>query len=510
VTRRVWIPFTVLLGFCALAGVGLWLAYRSVEGKVREHIVAEAKKRGFELTFDELRRDGDVITLTGVTARPIGVRGVAATIAQVDATVSGLDWKSLLLGGADQVQLTQLKARAPYVRVLGSAPALALELTQWSERYPSAYDLPAEATEVALAWRATESVEPWAQLTGGSVTRTTSGGRFEAVGASVLGRSLGAVGSRWSKETGRISLELGESEGKPAPVRVDIQLDETNPTATVELRPTVLRELSGALGVALPLENVTAQAKATLKLPPELAAAPVPGQLHFELLGYVPPHPVELDGFVFGDRTTFDTDFEVAADQKSVKLSNTRAAAGAFVLKGDGEIQRGVDNAIARLRLSGSLPCVALASAAADTRLGQHWSAFAKQLVKKNLEGTVGVTVNIEADTRDLSQAKMVRSIGMGCGLKPLRLPTPDELAAFQQQLPGLVGELPKLPEKLPQLPSGLPSLPSALPTGLPSQLPGGLPTLPKLPEGLPPLPDKLPAKKTTPSAAPTASGKAP
>jgi hypothetical protein len=438
---------------------------------------------------------------------------VAARVAQVEATVSGLDFKSLLFGGTDQVQLTSLKATGADVHVLGSAPALALELTQWSEHFPSAYDMPAEAREVALAWRATETAEPWARLAGGAVTRTATGGRFEAASTSVLGRSLGAVGSRWSKETGRIALELGEAEGRPAPVRVDIQLDEKAPTATIELRPTPIRDLSGALGVALPLENVTAQAKATLKLPPELAAVPVPGQLHFELLGYVPPHPVELDGFVFGDRTTFDTDFEVAADQKSVKLTNTRAAAGAFVLTGDGEIQRALEHAVARVRLSGRLPCVALATAAADTRLGQHWSAFAKQLVKKNLEGTVGVTVNIEADTRDLSQAKMVRSIGLGCGLKPLRLPTPDELAAFQQQLPGLVEELPKLPSQLPQLPPGLPALPSSLPSSLPgalpTQLPTGLPTLPKLPEGLPPLPSP-PAKKTTPSPAPTASGKTP
>jgi hypothetical protein len=503
------------LGFCALAGAGLWLALRSVEGKVREHVVAEAKKRGFELSFDELRRDGNVITLSVVTVRPVGVRGVAATVAQVEATVSGLDWKSLLLGGTDQVELTSLEARAPFVRVLGSAPSLALELTQWSERYPSAYDLPAKATDVSLAWRASESVEPWAVLTGGTVSRTTSGGRFEASGASVLGRPLGAVGSRWSKETGRIALELGEAEGKPAPVRVDIQLDEKNPSATVELRPTLLRDLSGALGSSLQLENVMAQAKATLKLPPELAAVPVPGQLHVELIGYVPPHPVELDGFVFGDRTTLDTDFEVAADQKSVKLSNTRAAAGAFVLTGDGEVQRGADHAVARLRLGGRLPCVALASAAADTRLGQHWSTFAKQLAKKNLEGTVAVTVNVEADTRDLSQAKMVRSIGLGCGLKPLRLPTPEELAAFQEQLPALVQELPKLPSNLPALPPGLPTLPTGLPSGLPAQLPTGLPplptALPKLPEGLP-MPEKLappPAKTSTPSAAPTSSGKA-
>lgn len=481
-----------------MAAGAAWLALRGARAAVRERIVLEAKNRGFELAFADASIEGERVVLREVTARPLGVRGVAARLSKVEATLAGLDYVSLLLGRSDEVELVALEAEGAQVQLLGSAPGLALELSQWSERYPAAYDMKAEASNVTLSWRAAQQEAPWATIEGGSVTRAENGGRFEAARANVLGRPVGPVGSRWSKETGKLALDLGAFDAGVAPVHVEIQLDEANPTATFELRPTPLSALSGPLGTPLPLETVTVTAKATLKLPPGLAPAPVPGSVHLELLGYVPPHPPELDGFVFGDRTVVDTELEVAADQKSVKLENTRVTAGAFALQGDGDVQRAADHARARMRLTGSLPCVALATAAADTRLGQHWASFTKQMVKKNLVGSVTVTVNLDADTRDLSSAKLLRSVGLGCGLKPLRLPTAAELAEFSTALPGLIEELPKLPLELPKLPAGLPPLPKALPSALPGLLPSALPPLP---ERLPKLP--VPPEPETPKQPP-------
>ena len=76
-------------------------------------------------------------------------------------------------------------------------------------------------------------------------------------------------------------------------------------------------------------------------------------------------------------------------------------------------------------------------------------SKLPKLLAKQTLQGTVGVTVKVDADSRDLENAKVLKLIGIGCGLKPLRLPTPEELEAFSKELPGFVGELPSLANKL-------------------------------------------------------------
>ena len=82
------------------------------------------------------------------------------------------------------------------------------------------------------------------------------------------------------------------------------------------------------------------------------------------------------------------------------------------------------------------------------------------------VQGNVDVTVQIDADTANLRQAKIVKQIGVGCGLKPLTVrdmltlglpPPPDadliwhlgkDLPAWGDSLPLLPG--PKLPDLQP------------------------------------------------------------
>jgi hypothetical protein len=107
---------------------------------------------------------------------------------------------------------------------------------------------------------------------------------------------------------------------------------------------------------------------------------------------------------------------------------------------------------------------------------------FARQAARDWLKGSVSVLIRIKADTRDMANAKALRTIGMGCGLKPLPIPNLAELAKE------LEAALPELGAGLPPLGSGLPPLGSGLPP-----LGSGLPQLPKLPSGLPPFPSGLP-----------------
>ena len=81
------------------------------------------------------------------------------------------------------------------------------------------------------------------------------------------------------------------------------------------------------------------------------------------------------------------------------------------------------------------------------------------------------VTLSVDADSRNLGDAKISRSIGVGCGLRPLALPK-----GFPTTLGELKGELDKLPEELRKVPEALKSLPK------PPELPE-LPDLPKLPK---------------------------
>jgi hypothetical protein len=109
-----------------------------------------------------------------------------------------------------------------------------------------------------------------------------------------------------------------------------------------------------------------------------------------------------------------------------------------------------------------ALPCDALAGAAAETQLGQllgkTLGKLAGRAAKDLVGGSVAVRVKIEADSRDLPNAKVTRTIGVGCGLKPLKLDI--DLS----KLPPLPSGLPPFPSGLPPLPSGLPPLPFPFP----------------------------------------------
>src|SRR5690606_40131857 len=104
--------------------------------------------------------------------------------------------------------------------------------------------------------------------------------------------------------------------------------------------------------------------------------------------------------------------------------------------------------------------------------------AWVKQAARQAVAGFIQILVRVDADTRALADARVIRTITPGCGLKPLPLPDLHELPKERLELPG---QLPPLPPEL-ALHSGLPALPSALPP-----LPTSLPSLPKLPSALPP-----------------------
>jgi hypothetical protein len=183
---------------------------------------------------------------------------------------------------------------------------------------------------------------------------------------------------------------------------------------------------------------------------------------------------------------------------------------------------RSSDHSQANLTLSGQLPCSALASVEANSRvskiLGSELGAKAGQFAEKLINGSVAIGLSISADTRNLAAAKVERTIGVGCGLHPLTLaelaklmPLPPDVTALLQSLPTLPADLSNLPA-LPAMPSGLPPLPSgapALPAGMPALPNFNLPALPTLPTATP-APTPKPAATSTSKAQPkpaTSSG---
>jgi hypothetical protein len=257
-----------------------------------------------------------------------------------------------------------------------------------------------------------------------------------------------------------------------------------------------LSELGARLQVELPLPTVTLGGSLDATFPPDgFVVGQIEGEANFTLDGYVPPHPAELDGFVFGDVTRVASRFVVDPAGLRIRLLQATLTAGAFALKGDGEVRLAENGPRLVLSLSGTLPCTALVSAAAETRLGAALGKVTGKAARATLSGGVSIHVSVQADLSNLAAARALKTITPGCGLRPLTL---KELLLLGELLPeALDPKVTKDLEKLLKTP--LPAFPAL---GADTTL--NLPKLPNLPLQLPLVNDATsPPPATTSAKAP-------
>jgi hypothetical protein len=507
VTGKRWLLILAVVGTLLLGAAGVLLLL-VLPRYVERQVLASAEAQGVSVKSDDIAFGWGWVQLTQVTVGLEHVRSVQMQVGRIDVTLDGFTPLSIQLSNVEGL-------------VVGSLTNVGLELSEWTKAHPGAYSLPLSANNVHVRFVEPAGTPPWLEVSSGELTRTAAGGVFAAQHARFLGLDLGKVGAGFAREGSTIALGYGESDLGKAPFRVAVALGGTVPTATFTLAPTAAERLAKPLGVPLPLPGVIVSSQTTIAFAAGAAAGAISGTTNITLKGYVPPHPFELDGFIFGDTTTFDTKFALPPTRDRITLSDSRLKAGAFELHGGGLLARSSDHSEATLTLKGELPCSALASVEAQSRLAKilggasALTAKAGKLAEKLIGGSVAIGLSVHADTRNVLAAKVDRTIGVGCGLHPLSLaelarlvPLPADVAELLQNLPALPNDLSQLPA-LPALPTGLPPLPSglpALPTGLP-QLPNlGLPTSIPTP---PAKPTSAPATTSTakPAAKPATSG---
>jgi hypothetical protein len=464
----------LLLVLAALSVVGLIglavVAFVVVPAYVEREVKRRAAEKGVELEIGSLEFGWEWVELRDTRARLTGVTVVSLHFDKVEADLDGSDLAALRIEGVD-------------AKAHGSLPVVALELGAWSKRFPSAYALPLSATGISFSWRPSSVDDPWLLVSGGTLAKTAGGTAFAAEKARVAGADIGRVGATVAATTSSVALGFGEGELVKAPLRIDAE-QAPKPKVTVTLAPVLLERMAGPFAVPLPVKDVIGSGVVTFDFASRDSMVPAGGHARLELKGYVPPHPVELDGFVFGDVTKLETDLRFGSGLDEAALENTSVTAGKFVLKGSGNVSRAADGARVTLDLRGTLPCDALASASAESRLGKLLGRAAGKkagiAALRLVGGSVAVRVQIDASTAKLPEAAVERSIGIGCGLKPLTL---EDLRALGDEL--FRGDLSKLPDDLKKL--------------LP---PGPLP----IPSRLPPIPSGFPSAFTIPTTLPTAS----
>lgn len=445
-----------LIALGALAGVLMWEPY------ARKLIVAKARERGVEIDPKDISVPFslDRARLKQTRFKLIGVEGIEGTIENLEV-------------GLEKQQPTSFDLSNANVEITGSATRLAVELSQWAAEHPQNFTVPMRAGGVNVRWREDKDAEPWLEVIGGAVVPIPTGAAFSVENAKVAGLSTGKIGASWTGETASVNMAFGAEDSKQSPVRLKVvhtpgkESGAYSPYAELHVGKLPLERFKGPLAMPIPTKDVFIELDARINFESEVMGGPVNGNVKASLIGYLPPKPPELDGYVFGDRTVFETKFASDGERKNLSLTETKVTAGAFKLKGSGEVRRVDDHATFLLKLTGNLPCAELAAAAVEKELAGlgQLGKLAGRVTKQVLKGSVGVTVAVEADSRKLDEAKVAKIIGIGCGLKPLTIPN---LADFPE-----LGDIP--------LPEGLKELPKGLPTALPP------------PSSLPPLPSSLP-----------------
>jgi hypothetical protein len=420
----------VLFGILAALGVVVLAAAIFHEPVLRYLIKREALARGVDLEFETMTIGRGWLRLRKASIALQGMSGFRAEIGR-----SRILWEGWIPN-----DITKIEAQAVDARAQGSAADLALEFGEWAKDHPDAFRIPVVAVEVSGAWRESAAAPPWLILSGGSLSPGVAQNSvtFHAAGASVEGISMGPIGGVWASDGGVVSLGFGKPSLADAPVRIDIRSNAEPPTADIVLRPVTMMDLGSPMGMKLPTEKARLEGTAKISLLERDGKDVVQGTVVMTLHGWIPPHPKELGGLVFGDRTVFGSAFKVSEDRKTVTLTDSHVTAGAFKLKGSGVIERRGDYGVARMDMAGSIPCSDVARSATAAHFGSAAGAFAGDVARGIMAGSIAVSVKIEADTRDLAHPKINQGVGIGCGIKglpqikfplpPIKLPAPGEM----------------------------------------------------------------------------------
>jgi hypothetical protein len=427
---------------------------RWVEGQVH----TQAKARGFEIQAGEISFGWQWVQISDATISLIGVPEMTSKVGVIDVQLSGFE--------PQRVTVNRVAVDAA-----GDLLKLATALESWRSAHAKDLHEPLAMKPFTLRAATSKGAPPVVLLDGGELTLASDRVTSRATSFTAFGHALGGVTLLREPDHVRVGFTLGQS----ALENPTLSLEQTGASARafhLALAPIPLAKLGAALGVELPLAETVLSG--TLDVNTTGAITPLShfsGRADFTLKGYIPPHPIELDGFVFGDSTTLSSKFEVEPELLRVRFSELAVKAGSFELKGEGELRlEALDHGRLTASLRGSLPCAALAAAAAQSRLGQALGRLTGKAALQTLSGGVGVRVAVDADTRELEKARVLKTITPGCGLKPLTL---AELQALGELAPGaldpavlrdldalLKGPLPTLPNLGPGLNLKLPALP--------------------------------------------------
>jgi hypothetical protein len=396
---RVVLWLLLVLTVLAAAGAGLlYYVVSTLPERIRAEVTKQARDRGLEVTFQTVRAQA---ILPWEDGQP--------TIVVEEAIVTSEDFPG--------VETTVQRLTIP---LRGTFPAFEPERVE-------VLDVSVDAATFA----ALLAVETSAKSGGLSKTPTTiDGARLKLRSVTEgLPLPLAARVSKIELEGGRVELTDVEVEvpipfvgftigPSSAEVRrespltrirladypfLTLTLDDEGKTLAIDVDPSPSAVLEKIIRTKLPETTVSAHV--------EVEPKKRTGSFRAELAGWIPPHPPEASGILFGKSTTISG--SVRVDGFMVYLNDLRIKAGAFELKGVGSIN--LATGVIDGQLKGAVACADAAVSAAGSRLGRDAALLTGMLARGRLGGSVHVVVNVDGKLSDLENLRLAPSATIAC-----------------------------------------------------------------------------------------------
>jgi hypothetical protein len=403
-SRRRWV-----IGVIAVWLLGAGAIY-FLHGWLLDEIVAQAARRGvvlencqLELGFSEVGLDGCSFAI-----RPDG-RVFNAALAGV-AVSGSVEHAGMKLAGLTPSRLVVQGARAtlrgePNVReLLGARTSLS----------PS--DLPVDLERSALSWHLEPEGPAVLQLSelgfDSDAKRLLS--RFEVVRRGHGQLSLGPEG---------LEVTLGDPAHPEVRLILRVLPKVERAELSLDLRRLPLRVLEGPwLQMTDALRPIELEGRVFASVPLGLSMDVPSGDLHVTLHGLQFPIPRELEGLIYQSPPKLSGKFTTSRNFSRINLADLSFLAGELAMRGGADLEVEGQGLTVKARANGPLACRAIAESAATAHADSALARLAGNFAQRALNGSVEVLAAIEAHTSDLEHARVLTSVGVGCGLAPLPL----------------------------------------------------------------------------------------
>lgn len=395
-----WVLLLAVLALGAIAGIELVARF---PGLVRERVLREAEARGLKLDAQHIEPVGLLPWQEGPSK--VVLREVVLGVAKVDDVELRIQRIEV-----DVEKLEPVRVRTSGVSVRAARPAALFALEREAAAGRLA-ELPVEVRELRIRIQQLVDSLPAAALAEVDELSIV-GGKAELAGRRIRlelpvvpGVKLGPYHVTLERAEQRLSVSAEELPGLRVEAdetltRVELTLEKAN-------RERLLRMLP-----RLSIPELSVEAKLVL----ELGGPGAPkGRVDATIHGWTPPRPKELAGIVHGEETKLRAAF--ARDGLlSLRLDEVEVRVGSLQLRGAGKLD-GVSGGRLSLELAGSIDCRQLASSAVGAHLGLSAGAFAAQLTRGRLGGTVAVSLGVEAPLSRPTEASITPSAVLRCKL---------------------------------------------------------------------------------------------